>query len=46
MHQAKVIKKFFISSGIRTLKWPAKSPDINIAEDVVRMISDLVYVGP
>jgi len=25
VHQAKVIKNFFISSGIRTLKWPAES---------------------
>ena len=43
MHQAKVIKNFFISSGIRTLKLPAKSPDINNAEDV---LPDLVYDGP
>jgi len=46
VHQAKVIKNFFISSGIRTLNWPENSPDINIAEDIWRMISNLVYDGP
>ena len=32
VHTAKVIRYFYASNGIRTLKWPAKSPDINIIE--------------
>jgi len=46
VHTAKIIKKFFVENQIKTLKWPAKSPDINITEDVWRMISALVYDGP
>ena len=28
------------------LKWPAKSPDLNITEDVWKLLSDLIYDGP
>ena len=46
VHTAKIIKKIFEKSRIKLLKWPAKSPDINIAEDLWRMISEDVYDGP
>ena len=46
VHKAKIIQNFYADNGINILKWPAKSPDINITEDVWRMISELVYDGP
>ena len=46
VHKAEVIRSFYASCGIKTLKWPAKNPDINIIEYVWRMISELVYDRP
>jgi len=46
VHKAKIIKDFYTASGINVLKWPAKSPDINITEDIWRIISEMVYDGP
>jgi len=34
------------SSDIKILSWPAKSPDLNIAGDIWKLISDQVYDGP
>ena len=39
-------KEFYEESKIQVIKWPAKSPDINIVEDVWKIISDRVYDGP
>lgn len=46
VHRAKIIKNYMISTGIRLLDWPSKSPDINIVEDIWHMISNKVYDGP
>lgn len=46
VHQSKEVKLFLKESNIRTVLWPARSPDINIAEDVWKLISDIVYDGP
>ena len=46
VHKAKVIKDFYSASGIKVIKWPAKSPDINITEDIWRILSEMVYDGP
>jgi len=46
VHQSKEVKMFLKKSNIRTVLWPARSPDINIVEDVWKLISDIVYDGP
>ena len=46
VHKARKVKLFMKESEINILEWPAKSPDLNIVEDVWRLISDMVYNGP
>ena len=40
------MKDFFIKSSIATLKLSPRSPDINITENLWKMISDMVYGRP
>jgi len=34
VHKAGKVQLFMKSAGIKVLKWPPKSPDLNIVEDV------------
>lgn len=45
VHKAKSINEFIDKSNIKVIEWPAKSPDINISEDVWNIISRDVYDG-
>ena len=45
VHKSRTIQDFMKASDINILKWPSKSPDLNIVEDICRVISDSVYDG-
>ena len=40
------VQHFMKSAGFKVLTWPPKSLDLNIAEDVWKMLSDAVYDRP
>lgn len=46
VHKAKIIQEFFEISRVNILEWPAKSPDINITEDIWKLMSEKIYDGP
>jgi len=46
VHKSKLITNFFQYSKLAVIEWPPKSPDLNIVEDIWKLISDRVYDGP
>ena len=46
VHKAWEVKNFLKSFQIKFLDWPNKSPDLNIAKDVWKLLSDSIYDGP
>ena len=45
IHVSKQMKKYFKLTDLNVLDWPARSPDINIVENVWKLLSDKVYDG-
>ncbi len=43
VHVSKKTKEYLESAKITTMKWPSYSPDLNIQENIWKMISDEVY---
>jgi len=46
VHKAKIVMDYLKNNNVRTITWPSRSPDLNIVEDVWKIISDMVYDGP
>ena len=46
VHKSKKVHKFMQESGVQVIKYPARSPDLNIVEDIWKIISNAVYDGP
>lgn len=45
-HTCKSVTNWIRENGIRTLKWPPYSPDLNLVEHIFHMLSQIVYDGP
>ena len=46
IHVSKHMKEWMAKVNMTTLEWPARSPDLNLIEDVWEMLAQLVYDGP
>ena len=46
IHVSKLIKEWKVKVNMTTLEWPARSPDLNLIENVWEMLAQLVYDEP
>ena len=46
VHVSRLVQQYLKKANVQTLIWPSKSPDLNIVEDIWKIISVMVYGGP
>ena len=46
IHVSKLMKEWMAKVNMTTLEWPARSPDLNLIENIWEMLAQLVYDGP
>ena len=46
VYKSKKVKKFMSDSKIQVIKWSSRSQNLNIVQDIWKMISRRVYNGP
>ena len=46
IHVSKLIKEWMAKVNRTILEWPARTPDLNLIENVWEMLAQLVYDGP
>lgn len=45
IHTSKKVTNFLKTERVKVLQWPSKSPDINLIENIWKILSDEVYSG-
>ena len=46
IHVSKLMKEWMAKVNMTTLEWPARSPDLNLIENIWEMLAQPVYDGP
>jgi len=43
IHTARIVKNWMASANFPVIEWPARSPDLNIMENIWKMLEDIIY---
>ncbi len=43
VHTAKIVRDLFKAERVKTIEWPARSPDLSPIENVWKVLQDKVY---